>query len=86
MPHNLFLELWSEGGIILGSFAAMPFLAFLFAPKQKLWFVAFCLFLAQLVSGDISDARFLMVFSLLACFSRRDANQGARTPGGNSHF
>jgi hypothetical protein len=85
-PHNLFLELWSEGGVILGSLASLPFLAFLFAPRRMFWFVAFCLFLAQMVSGDLSDARFLMVFSFLACFSRRDAYQGARKPGDNSHF
>jgi O-antigen ligase len=71
-PHNLFLELWSEGGIILGSFAAIPFLMFLFAPRKIFWFVAFCLFLAQMISGDIADARFLMVFGFLAFFSRRE--------------
>ena len=64
-PHNLFLELWSEGGLILGSFAAIPFVVFLFAPKNVFWYLAFCLFLAQMVSGDISDARFLMIFWFL---------------------
>ena len=36
--HNLFLELWSETGVILGSFASIPFLVFLFhsSPTPKL--------------------------------------------------
>jgi hypothetical protein len=67
--HNLFLELWSEGGVLLGSIAALPFLTFFAAPKRVFWFVSFCLFLAQMVSGDIADARFLMVFSFLSYFS-----------------
>ncbi len=74
-PHNLFLELWSEGGFILGSFASIPFLAFLFAPKRMFWFIALCLFIAQMVSGDIGDGRFLLVFGLLSCFSRREGGE-----------
>jgi hypothetical protein len=65
--------LWSEGGVILGTFAALPFLLFIFSPKKIFWFVAFFLFLAQMISGDIGDARFLMVFGFLAFFSRREA-------------
>ena len=68
-PHNLFLELWSEAGVIIGSFAAIPFLAFLLGRRQQFWFVSLCLFIAQMVSGDIGDARFLFVFGLLAAFS-----------------
>ncbi|MEC9375140.1 MAG: O-antigen ligase family protein [Pseudomonadota bacterium] len=68
--HNIFLELWSETGVILGSFASIPFLVFLFSPKKMFWFVAFCLFLAQMISGDIGDARFLMVFGFLAYFAK----------------
>lgn len=69
-PHNLFLELWAEGGIILGSFASVPFLLFLFVRKSIFSFVALALLLAQMVSGDIADARMMFIFSLLACFSR----------------
>jgi len=73
-PHNLFLELWSEGGILLGSFAIIPFFVFLAAPRRIFWFVALCLCLAQMLSGDIADARFLMVFGFLSCFSRREGD------------
>jgi len=42
------------------------------------WFVAFCLFLAQLVSGNIGDARQMYVFALLAIF-RGEAFTGGST-------
>jgi hypothetical protein len=71
-PHNLFLELWSESGIIIGTIAALPFIFFLIGRKGVFWFVAFSLFLAQMVSGDIADARLMFTFSLLACFSLAD--------------
>jgi hypothetical protein len=72
--HNLMLELWSEGGLMLGSFALIPFVIFFFGPKKIFWFVALCLFLAQMLSGDIGDARFLLVFGLLAFFSKRESS------------
>ena len=71
-PHNLFLELWSESGIVIGTIAAIPFVFFLFVRKGIFWFIAFGLFLAQMVSGDIADIRLMFTFSLLACFSIRD--------------
>lgn len=67
-PHNLVLEFWSEAGIIIGSLACLPMMLFLVFRKNVLSFVALCLLMAQMVSGDLGDARFLLVFSLLACF------------------
>jgi O-antigen ligase len=67
-PHNLFLELWSEGGLVLGTVACVPLLLFLLARINMFWFVALCLLLAQLVSGNIGDARQMYVFGLLAIF------------------
>lgn len=67
--HNLFLELWSEGGVVLGTFAALPLVVFLLVRKSLFWFVAFSLFLAQMVSGNLGDARQMYVFALLACLS-----------------
>jgi O-antigen ligase len=77
-PHNLFLELWSESGIVLGTIAAIPFVFFLFCKKGIYWFVAFSLFLAQMVSGDLADTRLMFAFSLLACFSIRDEGSALR--------
>lgn len=68
-PHNLFLELWCEGGIVLGTLALLPLLLFFAVRRNMFWFVALCLFLAQLVSGNIGDARQMYVFALLAIFS-----------------
>jgi O-antigen ligase len=67
-PHNLFLEMWSEGGIVLGTLACVPLLLFFAVRRNIFWFVALCLFLAQLVSGNIGDARQMYVFALLAIF------------------
>lgn len=64
-PHNFFLELWSEGGILLGSIATVPFLAFLGRPKNPWWSACIFLLLAQQVSGDLLDSRYLLTFSLL---------------------
>jgi len=68
-PHNLFLELWSEGGIVLGTLACIPLLLFFAVRRNIFWFVALCLFLAQLVSGNLGDARQMYVFGLLAIFN-----------------
>ena len=67
-PHNLVLELWSEGGILLGSLALLPFIAFLGVGHPAPRAVACFLLAAQMVSGDLLDARYLMVFSALSFF------------------
>jgi hypothetical protein len=64
-PHNLALELWSEAGIILGSIALLPFLMFVLRGNPALRAVSAFLLAAQMVSGDLLDARYLMVFSVL---------------------
>ncbi len=80
-PHNLFLELWSEGGIIFGTLALVPFLVFLAYPKSPFWYIALALLVSQFVSGDLSDGRFLLLFSLLTvAFSM----QQEKIPGGIS--
>ena len=67
-PHNILLELWSENGILLGSIGLLPFVLF-FSRMSGSVFAPACLFLlaAQMVSGDLLDARYLLAFSLL-CF------------------
>ena len=68
-PHNFFLEMWSEGGIIIGTLACFPLLIFFFVKRNIFWFIALALFIAQLVSGDLGDARQMYVFSLMAALS-----------------
>ena len=70
--HNLFLELWSEGGIILGTIACLPLLAFLAVKKSPFWFVAFALLIAQMFSGNLADARQMYAFALIASLSILD--------------
>ncbi len=81
-PHNLFMEMLSEGGLIIGALACVPLLLFICAPVGVFWCIALSLFIAQLVSGDIGDARLMYVFSLLACFSTESsALRNYRLPG-----
>ena len=70
-PHNIFLELWSEAGIVIGTFAALPFMLFLLQRNRApFWYIALMLLIAQLVSGDLGDARFLLTFGFLSMLSR----------------
>jgi hypothetical protein len=76
-PHNLFLELWSEGGLLLGTVAAIPFMYFIFPAPAPIRAVALFLFLAQMVSGDLLDARYLLLWSLLVPLANLAAHQKA---------
>lgn len=77
-PHNLILELLNEGGILIGTFALIPFCIFLFGSRNNIYyFCAFFLLIAQMFSGDLGDARFLLVFSFLAFFVRPQADTRA---------
>ena len=68
-PHNLFLEVWSESGLILGSLALVPFTIALVLPgPPALRAITLFCFLAQQVSGDLLDARYLLTFSVLHCW------------------
>lgn len=70
-PHNLFLEVLSEAGILAGSISLIPFLLFIFIPGPLAFrSAAFFFLLAQQVSGDLLDARYLLVFSTLCCWYR----------------
>jgi hypothetical protein len=69
-PHNLVLELISECGFILGTFALIPFILFFVARSRALLALGIFLFLAQQVSGDLNDARHLLCFSALAMMHR----------------
>lgn len=65
-PHNLVLELWSECGLVLGTIGLIPFVLFLAPGHSAMRGAGLFLFMAQMVSGDLLDARFLLCFSLLA--------------------
>jgi hypothetical protein len=65
-PHNLVLELWSECGLVLGTIGLIPFVLFLAPGHPALRGAGLFLFVAQMVSGDLLDARYLLCFSLLA--------------------
>ena len=74
-PHNIFLELWSEAGILLGTFALLPFLAFLLPGPSALRGAGLFLLCAQFVSGDLLDARYLLTIAALVAFGLMPGRQ-----------
>ena len=74
-PHNFFLELWSEGGIVIGSIATLTYLAFITRPQDLWWPACLFLLLAQQVSGDLLDSRYLLTFSILGFLCRREGSR-----------
>lgn len=71
-PHNLFLEILSESGYILGTIGLLPFVMFLAFWRSPFFLVALFLLLGQLFSGDMLDARYLLFFSLLCVMHPRE--------------
>ncbi|MCX7979106.1 MAG: O-antigen ligase family protein, partial [Bdellovibrionaceae bacterium] len=72
-PHNLFLEAFSEMGFFLGLLFLAPMLLFLISPNGPLKVFALYFFLHQQVSGDMLDARFLLVFSVVSFILGKNA-------------
>jgi len=84
-PHNLVLELWSEAGLLFGSAALATFCAFLVAERSVWKYAALFSFLAQLVSGDLLDARFLLLFSIMSVvYGGESKKPGSGQPDGHS--
>ncbi|CAK0744348.1 membrane hypothetical protein [Gammaproteobacteria bacterium] len=65
-PHNFFFELFTEGGVLLGMVASIPFMMFAFSRRKSFYYIGLFLFMAQQTSGSLVDARYLLLFSLLA--------------------
>lgn len=65
-PHNIYLEIFSEAGLLLGLIALIPFSYFLFRPSSPFFFAALFMLLCQQSSGDMLDARYLLFLSTLA--------------------
>ena len=67
--HNLILEIYSDFGLLFGT----PLILMLIIPLRfykSQFYLAYCfLFSAQQVSGDIADARFLIMFGILIILS-----------------
>jgi len=70
-PHNIFLELLVEGGWLIGVISLIPFMYFFMYTKSYYAFPAFFFFLSQQFSGDLLDARYLLVFSLLSVLTSK---------------
>lgn len=70
-PHNLLLEVYSECGFLLGSVVLIPFTLFIAFRWTSLSVLALFFLLVQQVSGDLLDARFGLLFSLLAVWYAR---------------
>jgi hypothetical protein len=68
-PHNFFLEIFSEMGVFMGLFLLLPFIIFIKNYKHPLLTIPVFLLIAQQVSGDLNDARWLLVFSLFVFYT-----------------
>ena len=65
-PHNIFIEVFSDLGVIFGAIFLLPYLGFLVKPTNKIFVLPLFFLISHQVSGDISDARWLLLFSLLS--------------------
>jgi len=67
-PHNLLIEVFSEMGILIGTVFLIPYVAFLRTRNRvsPYYFVAIFFWLASMVSGDILDSRYILIFGTLA--------------------
>ncbi len=76
-PHNFLLELWTEGGLLLGTVAALPYLVFLLRRVDVWWVLCLFFLLCQQVSGDLLDSRYWLTFCIVGFLCR---SEGLRIP------
>jgi hypothetical protein len=76
-PHNFLLELWTEGGLLLGTAAALPYFAFLLRRVDAWWIICVFFLLCQQVSGDLLASRYWLTFSIVGFLCR---SEGQRIP------
>ena len=63
-PHNFYLEILAESGALGFICIAMPVSMFFFNFRDRYFYVPLFLMLAQQFSGDLADARWILVFSI----------------------
>jgi O-antigen ligase len=68
-PHNLFLELLSELGVVSGLIFSVFLILPLFFTRDPFFYLFFFLLLAQQFSGDIADGRFLCFAAFIILFN-----------------
>ncbi|ELO1773988.1 O-antigen ligase family protein [Vibrio fluvialis] len=66
-PHNLFLEVFTEMGVVFGIIFLSLFILPLFLSVTLIKAIICFLMINQLVSGDILDARYWLFFSIFGC-------------------
>jgi hypothetical protein len=64
-PHNLFLEAYSELGIVTGTILLVPLCLFLLSYKHQMFILPLFFLISHQFSGDMADARWLLLFSIL---------------------
>lgn len=70
-PHNFFLEVLLEGGLMLGTIAAVPYFAFLLSRNAMIVAMGAFLALCQQVSGGLADTRFWLVLACMGAVTSR---------------
>lgn len=66
-PHNFFLEVFAEFGLVFGSLFMIPYLYPLVMAQNQLRWVTLLFAFNQQVSGDILDSRYWLIFGILSC-------------------
>ena len=82
-PHNFFLEVFAEMGLIFGFLFLIPYLWPLAMAQNPLRWVTLLFVINQQVSGDILDSRYWLIFGILSCLpvrARADAQKAAPLP------
>lgn len=64
-PHNLFLEAYSELGIVTGTLLLVPLCLFVLYFKHQMYILPLFFLISHQFSGDLADARWLLLFSIL---------------------
>lgn len=89
-PHNIFLELWSEVGLVLGTVAAAAIVIALVRARRDglrvLWLLAAYAFLGAQVSGDLYNSRYFMFFTVAALTVRLPRSGPEETDTGDPQW
>lgn len=70
-PHNFFLEILLEGGLMLGTIAAVAYFAFLLSHNAMIVAMGTFLALCQQVSGGLADSRFWLALACIGAVTNR---------------
>lgn len=69
-PHNIFLEVFFDLGLIYGLVFLFPYVSFIVHFKNYFYIFPLFFFISHQMSGDVADARWLLLFSMLVILNK----------------